>query len=330
MKSASTPPPPPLARFERVHTTEVDEARTAVGEAFCPHHLIPLHGTGQVDARLHSARAGHIGLHYLDYGSSVRIAPGELSTFYLIQIPLAGKAEVRCGGDRIVSDPGMASVPAPDHLLEMRWSEHNPQLIVRIERLRLEDHLSRMLGRPLSEPIRFDLGMDLTDPGIRSWRRVVDLLVDEVDGDGEIQNEPIAMSEVERLLLSRLVLAQPNNYSGLLHRRPPRVASRPIRHAAELIQAHASEPLCVEDVAEAVGLSVRALQEGFRRHLDTTPMNYVREVRLQRAHDDLVAADPTRDSVTDIALRWGFLHAGRFSVLYRERFGEPPSVTLRR
>ena len=36
------------------------------------------------------------------------------------------------------------------------------------------------------------------------------------------------------------------------------------------------------------------------------------------------------ESVTEIAMSWGFSHMGRFSVEYRKRFGEPPSDTLRR
>jgi transcriptional regulator GlxA family with amidase domain len=74
---------------------------------------------------------------------------------------------------------------------------------------------------------------------------------------------------------------------------------------------------------------VRSLQDGFRRYLDTTPINYLREVRLRAVRAELAASDPTRTNVTDVALRWGFLHAGRFSVQYRQRFGESPSATLR-
>jgi transcriptional regulator GlxA family with amidase domain len=59
-------------------------------------------------------------------------------------------------------------------------------------------------------------------------------------------------------------------------------------------------------------------------------MSYLREIRLQHARKDLSAADPTETTVTEIATRWGFLHPGRFSAQYRERFGEPPSATLRR
>jgi transcriptional regulator GlxA family with amidase domain len=137
------------------------------------------------------------------------------------------------------------------------------------------------------------------------------------------------MRELERLLLSQLLLAQPNNYSSLLHEQPRATAPRAIRRAAELIEAHAAEPLTVEDIAEAIGLSVRTLQEGFQRFLNTTPMNHLREVRLRHVREELTAANPASTTVTEIAIRWGFLHAGRFSARYRKRFGESPSVTLR-
>jgi AraC-like DNA-binding protein len=318
----------PLAHGQHLHTRDVDEARELVARAFCTHQLAPV-GSGALDARFHSVRLGEIGLHYLDYGAEVRIAPGRLQDFFLVQMPLAGRAEITCGGQRLLSDPLMASVPSPDEDLVMRWGADNPQLIVWIERVALEHHLSRMLGKPLARPLRFDLGMDLTQQAARSWRNVVNLLRAEVDAGGRIPDEPLAMTELQRLLFSQLLLAQPNNYSSLLHHEQMPGAPKVIKQAVEVIDAHAAEPLTVEDVAEAVGIGVRALQEGFRRFLDTTPMNYLREVRLRRVRAELELADPARVSVTDVATRWGFLHAGRFAVQYRERFGESPSATLR-
>lgn len=320
----------PLTRHARVRTGDVDEAREAVARAFCPHTLIPLDGARALDARFHSVQLGRIGLHYLDYGATVRIAPREFKDFYLVQIPLAGHADITSGRDRIRSDRNRASVPAPDQPLTLHWMQGNPQLIVWIDRPHLEDHLRKMLCRPLREPIRFDLGMDMTDPGIRSWRKVVDLLVGEVDGGGVIPAEPLAMRQLEQLLLTQFLLGQPSNYSAALHREPPSPAPKVIRHAAELIEEHACEPLTVEDIAEATGLSVRAMQDGFRKFLGTTPMHYLRDVRLERVHAELVAADPATSTVTEVAVRWGLLHPGRFSVQYRERFGESPSTTLRR
>jgi transcriptional regulator GlxA family with amidase domain len=71
------------------------------------------------------------------------------------------------------------------------------------------------------------------------------------------------------------------------------------------------------------------LQEAFRRHLGTTPMSYLQELRLACAHDALVRADPTAVTVSQVALRCGFAHPGRFSLAYRANYGIPPSETLR-
>lgn len=79
-----------------------------------------------------------------------------------------------------------------------------------------------------------------------------------------------------------------------------------------------------------MAVSVRSLQEGFRRSLDTTPVAYLRRVRLEKARDELTAAEPGTTSVTEVATRWGFVHLGRFSSTYARAFGERPSETLRR
>lgn len=103
-----------------------------------------------------------------------------------------------------------------------------------------------------------------------------------------------------------------------------------IRTAVEHIHAHAHEPLTVSDLARIADLSVRGLQEAFHRTLDRSPMQYLREVRLRRAHEDLLRASPAQVAVADVAARWGFTHMGRFSGEYLRRFGEYPKVTLRR
>lgn len=317
----------PLARYERVHSHDVDQARATVEKAFCTHRLTPV--TGGLDARFHAVQVGGVGLHYLEYGGDVRIQPDDLVNCYLVQIPLNGTAEIRSSSDEVLSSPSVASVLEPDTQYDMLWRAGNRQLIVKLDRTTIEQHLHKSLGVPLGRRLRFQLSMDLTDPLIRSWRSIVDLLSTEIENGGSIPTEPLAMREMERLLLTQLFLAQPNNYSAALHSPPARMVPRVVQRAADLIEAHAAEPLTVEDIAAAVNVSVRALQDGFRSAFDTTPTNYLREVRLRKVHADLIAADPSAVTVTDVAMRWGFLHLGRFSVLYRARFGESPSQTLR-
>jgi transcriptional regulator GlxA family with amidase domain len=85
----------------------------------------------------------------------------------------------------------------------------------------------------------------------------------------------------------------------------------------------------VAELAGKVSVSARSLQQGFRRSLHTTPMAYLRLVRLEKVRDDLSLSAPASVTVTEIATRWGFVHLGRFAAAYRAAFGEPPSETLR-
>jgi AraC-like DNA-binding protein/anti-anti-sigma regulatory factor len=102
-----------------------------------------------------------------------------------------------------------------------------------------------------------------------------------------------------------------------------------LSRAIAFIDEHAGQELSVADIAAASSVTVRAVQLAFRRHLDMTPVEYLRQVRLDRARQDLITAEPARDSVTAVAFRWKFASASRFAAYYRRTFGVPPSHTLR-
>jgi transcriptional regulator GlxA family with amidase domain len=57
----------------------------------------------------------------------------------------------------------------------------------------------------------------------------------------------------------------------------------------------------MSSIAIRSNTSVRSLQQGFRRHLGISPMTYLREVRLRRAHQTLLESDP---STVSVAYRW--------------------------
>lgn len=104
-----------------------------------------------------------------------------------------------------------------------------------------------------------------------------------------------------------------------------------LRAAVAHIEAHAAEPVTIQELAAASGLSVRSVQESFRRVFDVSPLTYLRHVRLDRVREELLqAAGPQAGAVGDVARRWGFAHLGRFSAAYAARFGEYPKETLRR
>jgi AraC-like DNA-binding protein len=103
-----------------------------------------------------------------------------------------------------------------------------------------------------------------------------------------------------------------------------------LRRAIAFIEANPHHDISTADIAAAAHVTIRAIQLAFKRHLDTTPMAYLRRVRLHQAHLDLLQATPETNSVTAIAARWGFPSPNHFATLYRREFGEPPSRTLQR
>lgn len=103
-----------------------------------------------------------------------------------------------------------------------------------------------------------------------------------------------------------------------------------VRRAIAYIETHLREDITLTDISAAAYVTPRALQLAFRRHLDTTPLGYLRSLRLAAAHEQLVAADPgDGTTVTGIAWEWGFTHPGRFAIAYRGRYGRAPRSTLR-
>jgi transcriptional regulator GlxA family with amidase domain len=103
-----------------------------------------------------------------------------------------------------------------------------------------------------------------------------------------------------------------------------------VRRALSYIDEHVGDPIGLTQIAEAARLSPRALQAAFRRHLDSTPLGYLREARLDHAHRDLLAADPQDGlTVAVIAARWGFTQPGKFAREHQHRYHTRPAQVLR-
>jgi AraC family ethanolamine operon transcriptional activator len=104
---------------------------------------------------------------------------------------------------------------------------------------------------------------------------------------------------------------------------------RVFRRAVSFIEDHLDEPITIRGLCEELDVGWTTLVHAFREHLGVTPKAYLRTVRLNRAHRDLLDAAP-ESAVADAANRWGFWHMGQFAADYRRLFGELPSDTKRR
>ncbi|MEV7134285.1 AraC family transcriptional regulator [Arthrobacter sp. NPDC093128] len=312
-----------------VATSDVDDAHEKISNLFCSHDLVPQTRGTTVDMKLRSLHRGDVGIEYLDYGAEVRINPQGLESFHLIQIPLTGHARMDVGSSTVESSPRMATVPPLDRPFSMVWERGTPHLIVYVRRLALAAVAEQVYGEAAGRAMDLGYSMNLTaGPGRAFLRSVVELHDDMIR-----LPQASAPVFVQRLLvdtmMSRLLMAM-DKAPATDTERNQESESRLIRRFRELLERHATEDLSVPDIAECLGVSVRTLQTALRAECGASPSELLRRVRLERAREMLLAADPREQTIISIAERCGFSHQGRFSALYLDAFGELPSESLRR
>ena len=178
-------------------------------------------------------------------------------------------------------------------------------------------------------PIRFTSLQPVDEAAARLWKNTVAYVVRTVLS-GDVPVTPLIAGHASRLLAAVMLSTFPNT-AGPNITTADLTDGRPVllRRAIEYMDANATNDISLADIAETIHVTPRTVQYMFRRHLDSTPLQYLRRIRLHYAHLELSAADRRHDTVTEIAARWGFAHTGRFAVLYRQTYGQSPHQTLR-
>ncbi|GAB7046888.1 AraC family transcriptional regulator [Catenuloplanes indicus] len=178
--------------------------------------------------------------------------------------------------------------------------------------------------------LRFDSFTPVNAELRRHWAETTGYLVRQLTAPGPAL-PPLLVDQLRWLAATSALAVFPNSMMNARHRRSPgREPMSAVRRAIAFMEEHAAEPLTIMEIAAATGVGPRGLQIAFRRHLDTTPLEYLRRVRLERVRQELRSADPAgRVTVREVARRWGFANPGRFAGQYRALFGETPARTLR-
>jgi AraC-like DNA-binding protein len=307
--------------FDRSHqlfaSADLDHVRYEVGRVMKPHALDVVGPQQKLNARLHHVSFGDVSLSRLKYGAHVSIVPDSLDDFFLVQMPICGTAAIASGDQAIESTPRLASVLSPTDPVRMQWSADNDQLMVRISRPRLERALTAQLGYTPELPLRFTLGMPWQD--LPAWRCLISFMADCAANGIDKKRHALLATQIEQLVVSTLLSLQPHNFSHARASRCIGVLPRHVRKVEEYLFEHADEPITADQLALIAGVSLRSLFSGFKQFCGVTPMQYLKNLRLDRARAALMENTGESITVAGIALRWGFGH-----------LGESPSETLRR
>lgn len=311
---------------------DFDEVTEVVGRAFKPHAMTLRDPDRALNTHLYSKKVGQISLHLLEYGAEVKVEPDCFDGFVLVEIPLRGGGRYRCGRESLDGDTSHAVVMSPGKPVHLELAPSLSQLIVKLDQQLVDRTCAAHLGYQTREPVSFDLGLDLNGRAGRAWMSTLRHVIEGCETFPELLDNAMYCAHIEQMLIDALLYAHPHTLShrfALTHALPS-VAPAYVRRAVDYLESHAAEAITIETLAQAVGVSARALFNAFRTTYDQTPMGYLRELRLHRVRESLLAGAPQADNLTQLAMQWGFFHYGRFARYYAERFGERPQDTLRR
>ena len=275
-------------------------------------------------------RMGPVTLQDVVLDADTSIDCGDVCSTYRVFLVRSGRAAGKHKGLPAGGGAGTAAVYAPEGLSALQWDASTEILLFKMARHAVEDALGDALGRQLTSQPDFAPLMPTNTAPTQNWINMLVLFAEQFFHPDGLLNQPlVGMPFVDTLVRGFLLAAEHSQRDALLGRERS-LTPRAIRRAVDVIEAEAHLPLTLSSIAARSQVSVRSLQQGFKRHLGMSPMSYLREVRLRRAHQTLIESDPSVVTVASVAYDWGFTNLGRFAAAHAGRYNEPPAKTLRR
>ena len=248
-------------------------------------------------------------------------------------IPFFGTNLTTIGQRKLIWDAGTSALYLPATGRDGHCSTRST-LTINFEPDRLQQSARAMLGLGADQSVNLYLDdarlLDLHTSGrdaSKSWRHLCGLIDSLCD-----EPELLAQLGVDELVYRNLALL----FRPDLFEKPATLAQD---KAARLDSQRALDPLCsfiqskldsrvtLSDMERFSGMSARALQYAFLQRFQCTPMQWVRDARLDSARD-ILSQNEQDLSVGAVAESLGFARQSTFSALFKNRFGETPSALI--
>ena len=246
----------------------------------------------------------------------------------LLHILMRGSAQLQQGAACADVAPAQMALLEATGRSHKRWHGSSQLLMVKLSRRRMEQTLANETGIDIDAPLDFGVLQVLDLQRISTlWHSIVTICRDLNDPQPSFGGHAGRLAE--RTLFLLLLAAVRNNYSqAIAEGGSSPAAPYYVRRVEDYIRSHAREQIGTADLVKIGGASARSLYHGFRKFRSTTPMGYLKAVRLGLARDALMKGRRRGPiSVTEAAIAAGYTNLSQFSRDYKARFRESPTQT---
>ena len=321
-----------LQNYQVLSSRDLYETRALLAELNSIDTLDLIERHASFDVSIHGVALGDLQVLHSSFGDcriQLRTPESDNDALFMI-IPTEGGGSVQHQGQNytISTKRGMIrDMRVPLFADEDRFA----CLGVRLPKDIIARHCRTLLGNdmPTMDP-GFEISLDLdTAPG-RHVCNTLNYIAQALDDPLHNLDNSIVLNSLQDLLLTNILMMFPNSCSEQLNGKPKSNAvPHYVKRARDYIHAYAHTAITHETLVQHAGCGYRTLQMAFNAAYGMSPMAYLRSVRLNNAYNDLLN-DADGAGVAEIAMKWGFAHAGRFARIYARQFGVLPSETLRK
>ncbi|MDP5007767.1 MAG: AraC family transcriptional regulator [Glaciimonas sp.] len=320
----------PLATMQTFRATTPEAAKVLSESEFGPSRMKFSSPGKSVDLRINRTRIGRLSVVEIDYGAALEIEPSLGKDEYVIQTTLAGTYVADGPSGALKCSRGTTIVGSPSVPSQFVMDNQCRRLCILVNRQQVDAAFSEHFGFKSPRPIEFARQISRQGGLSQRWHALSHFLLAEMMTRGSARRNPVIDHQIESVVISTLLFDHLADAGGIVPGTYKSVLPHYVKRAMEYLRANLNKSPTMADVANYSGVSERTLQSAFRKYKGATPMDYLRQLRLNQAREELLKAAPQRGAVTQIAMQYGFNHLSAFSHEYEKLFGELPSATLAR
>jgi AraC-like DNA-binding protein len=309
--------------------SDVDQAGAALSGLFSEVEIQPLIAGRSFPVRINGVQLAQSGIACTEIENGLVGGPTHSIDFHTIQFACIGATEIQIGKDAVTADSDHGVVVSSGKQPKFHIPPGGRTLDYVVPDVVLRESASAWLGETRSSAIEFQPRLELRRPSIASLVSILHTFIAELDRPGGVLEHPVALANFEQTLINLMLFGLEHDLSETLDNRPSSASVKYVREVEDYIDANATKPIDIADIARVTGHSTSSIFRAFRKYRNHTPMQHLAQVRMRLVRERLLDADPSQ-SVTQIAFECGFSHLGRFAAEYRRRFKENPSQTIKR
>jgi AraC-like DNA-binding protein len=282
--------------------------------------------SGRFSADVQAAKLPHLGLF------SVRIEHAKVfrapSDYIAVTVPLDQGLTFFDPDDSAAFSPGAAHILWHGLPMDLEIGSPSSLLVVTYPILWLRSLWPEAAATRLDDLRDRGNALSLETPGGRTYWRNINYVWSEICRDASFSSSRSAATAVENCHAELFGLALEREAVGTYERVMTPSPDVFLERAERYIAENLTDDLNLDDMVTAAETSASSLLRAFRLHRGTTPMRYVKQLRLEAVHRALLASNPKTAKVSEVASEYAFFQFGRFAAEYKRMFGELPSETL--